>query len=206
LREEKSDMPVTTLTREVTATSQIGPEEAVTQAIAGVTAEMTGVKHVEVKQVEVLLHNTKVAGYRVTLEVSHEGEVDPTNRREDDSAWGWSPDHPAAAQLPLGPEPLPLHADEAGVVRVGGTRVALDSVVAAFWSGETAEGIVERYPALRLADVYQVLGYYLLHRDAVDAYLAGREREAAQLREKIEADFDPTGLRARLLARRASEE
>ncbi len=198
-------MPVTTLTREFTATSQIGPEEAVSQAIAGVTAEMTGVKHVEVKQVEVLLHNTNVAGYRVTLEVSHAGEADSTNRREDDSVGGGSPDHQAAAQLPpLGP--LPLHADEAGVVRVGGTRVALDSVVAAFWSGETAEGIVERYPALRLADVYQVLGYYLLHRDAVDAYLAGREREAAQLREKIEADFDPTGLRARLISRRTSEE
>ncbi len=199
-------MPVTTLSREVTATSQIGPEEAVSQAIAGVSAELAGVEHVEVKRVEVLLHNKSVAGYRVTLEVTYAGEGGPTNGSETDSARGGSPDHPLAAQLPLGPEPLPLHVDEAGVVRVGRTRVALDSVVAAFWSGETAEGIVERYPALRLADVYQVLGYYLLHREAVDAYLAGREREAAQLREKIEANFDPTGLRARLLARRASEE
>lgn len=40
----------------------------------------------------------------------------------------------------------------------------------------------------------------------MDAYIAGREREAARLREKIEADFDPTGLRARLLARRTSED
>ncbi len=100
----------------------------------------------------------------------------------------------------MGPEPGPLRVDEEGVARVGQTRLTLDTVVAAFRLGETAEGIVERYPALRLADVHQVLGYYLLHRDAVDAYLAGREHEAAQLREKIEADLDPTGLRARLLA------
>lgn len=198
-------MPVTTLTREVSATSQIGPEEAVTQAVARVTSEMTGVEDVAVKRVEVLLEDTNVTGYRVTLEVSHAGEAGPTNGREEDSVRGWSSDHPAAAQLPLGPEPLPLHVDEAGVVRVGGTRVALDSVVAAFRLGETAESIVERYPTLRLADVYQVLGYYLLHRDAVDAYVARREREAGRLREKIEADFDPTGLRARLLARRADE-
>lgn len=195
-------MPVTTLTREVTATSQIGPEEAVTQAIARVTSEMTGVRDVAVKRVEVLLHDTNVAGYRVTLEVSHTGEAGPTDGRGADSIRDWLPDHPVAAQLPLGPEPLPLHADEAGVVRVGGTRVALESVVAAFRLGETAEGIVESYPTLRLADVYQVLGYYLLHRDAVDAYVAKREHEAGRLREKIEADFDPTGLRARLLARR----
>jgi len=198
-------MPVTTLTREVTATSQIGPQEAVSQAIARVTAEMSGVKHVEVKRVEVLLQNTNVAGYRVTLEVSHAGEADPTNGREADSVRDGSPDHPVAAQLPLGPEPLPLHADEEGVVRVGGTRVTLDSVVAAFRLGETAEGIVESYPALRLADVYQVLGYYLLHQNTVDAYIARREREAAGLREKIESDLDPTGLRARLLARRIDE-
>jgi hypothetical protein len=77
--------------------------------------------------------------------------------------------------LPLGPEPLPLHTDEDGVVRVGGTRVALDSVVAAFRLRET----VESYPILRLANFYQVLGSYLLHRGAVDAYVARREREAA---------------------------
>lgn len=198
-------MPVTTLTREVTATSRTGPEEAVRQAIAKVTSELSGVRDVEVKRVEVLFENTYVAGYRVTLRVTHAGGAEPKNGRETNSVQGYSPED-KEAQIPLVTEPVPLYADEDGAVRVGGTRVTLDSVVAAFRLGETAEGIVERYPALRLADVYQVLGYYLLHRDAVEAYIAGREREAARLRETIEADFDPTGLRARLLARRTSED
>ena len=72
--------------------------------------------------------------------------------------------------------------------------------------GETAEGIAQSYPSLRLADVYRILGYYLRHRDTVDAYVAGREREAGRLRQEIEADLNPTGLRARLLARRAGEQ
>jgi uncharacterized protein (DUF433 family)/flavin-binding protein dodecin len=197
---------VTTLTREVTATSRTGPEEAVRQAIAKVTSEISGVRDVEVKRVEVLFEDTYVAGYRVTLRVTHAAGAEPKNGHEANSVQGHSPEDQDAAQIPLVTEPVPLYADEDGVVRVGGTRVTLDSIVAAFRLGETAEGIVESYPALRLADVYQVLGYYLLHRDAVDAYIAGREREATRLREKIEADFDPTGLRARLLARRTSED
>jgi flavin-binding protein dodecin/uncharacterized protein (DUF433 family) len=199
-------MPVTTLTREITATSQTGPEEAVKQAIARVTSEISGVRNVEVKRVEVLFEDTYVAGYRVTLRVTHAGGAEPKDRPEANSVQGRSPEDQDAAQIPLVTEPVPLYTDVDGVVRVGRTRVTLDSVVAAFRLGETAEGIVESYPALRLADVYQVLGYYLLHRDAVDAYIAGREREAARLREKIAADFDPTGLRTRLLARRTSED
>lgn len=168
--------------------------------------------YIEVRRVEVLLQDTNVSGYRVTLEVTHTDECEPTTEREAGSDGAWSrhyspdPERTAAAPLPLGHEPVPLRVDEDGVARVGKTRVPLDTVVAAFRLGETAEGIVESYPTLRLADVYQVLGYYLLHRDAVDAYVAGREHEAARLREEIEADFDPTGVRARLLARRASEQ
>ena len=185
-------MSVTTLTQELAATSRTGPEEAVRQAVARVRAEMAEVEHVEVKRVEVLLQDSNVSGYRVTLEVTHTGE-------------GGS-ERPVAVPLPLGPDPVPLRTDDDGVVRVGGTRIPLDTVIVAFRLGETAEGIVESYPTLRLADVYQVLGYYLLHREAADTYIAQREGEATQLREEIEADFDPTGVRARLLARRAGEQ
>ena len=44
-------------------------------------------------------------------------------------------------------EPIPLEMHPDGVVRVGGTRVTLDSVVAAFSQGATAEEIVQRYPS-----------------------------------------------------------
>ena len=48
----------------------------------------------------------------------------------------------------------------ASVFRVGQSQVLLELVLA-FQRGETAEGIVRSYPALRLADVYSVIGRYL---------------------------------------------
>ena len=72
----------------------------------------------------------------------------------------------------------------------------------AFRTGATAEEIAQQFPTLGLADIYQVVAYYLSHTGEVDAYLAGREKDAANLRLVIESDFDPRGLRARLLARR----
>lgn len=94
--------------------------------------------------------------------------------------------------LMVDPEPVPLATGADGVARVGATRVTLDTVVAAILEGATAEEIAQQYPTLRLADVYSVIGYYLRER----------EGEAARLREEVEARFDPTGVRARLLFRR----
>lgn len=104
--------------------------------------------------------------------------------------------------LIVGPELVPLTIGADGAVRVGTTRLTLDTVVAAFLEGATAEEISQRYPTLALADVYSVIGYFLRHQGEVEAYLREREVEAARLREEIEARFDPTGVRARLLSRR----
>ena len=51
---------------------------------------------------------------------------------------------------------VPLHFDAVGVLRVGGTRMSLDSVLAAFHDGATPEEIVQQYDAVSLADVYAV--------------------------------------------------
>src|SRR5436309_14019965 len=99
-------------------------------------------------------------------------------------------------------ERVPLVSDADGVVRIGSTRVTLDTVVAAFVEGMTAEGIVEQYPSLRLADVYSVIGYFLDHQEEIDAYLEGRQQQADAIRHENESRFDPMGVRARLLARR----
>lgn len=96
----------------------------------------------------------------------------------------------------------PLAVDAHGVVRVGGTRVTLDTVIAAFHEGVSAEAVVQQYPVLQLADVYVVFSYYLRHRADVDAYLSTRAAEAARIRAEIEARGDMIGLRERLLARR----
>jgi uncharacterized protein (DUF433 family) len=99
-------------------------------------------------------------------------------------------------------EPIPLATDADGVVRVGSSRVTLDTVVAAFREGMTPEGIVEQYPSLRLAEVYSVIGYVLRHPEQVETYLRERERLAAAVRRENEARFDPVGVRDRLVARR----
>lgn len=96
--------------------------------------------------------------------------------------------------------PLALGAD--GVARVAATRVTLETLVAAFEEGATAEEIVQQYPSLQLADVDSVIGYYLRRREAVAAYLRDRQAQAATVRSENEFRFDPRGVRARLMAQR----
>lgn len=103
--------------------------------------------------------------------------------------------------LAIQTEPTPLVTHPDGVVRISGTRVTLDTLVAAFADGLSAEEIVYEYPSLPLADVYVVLGYYLRHRAEVDRYLHARRQQAEAVRLQNEARFDPQGIRARLLAR-----
>lgn len=99
-------------------------------------------------------------------------------------------------------EPPPVAADPNGVLRVGGTRVTLDTVVGAFNAGSTPEKIVLRYDSLRLDDVYLVLGYYLRHRAEVDAYLAARHQRGEERRAEVEAHLPWHNVRERLLRRR----
>ena len=98
-------------------------------------------------------------------------------------------------------EPIPLEANADGVIRVGGTRVPLDTVVEVFNTGATPEEIAQDFPVLRLDDIYAVITYYLRHRDEVETYLEQRRAQAAEVRRKIEARSPQAGLRERLLAR-----
>ncbi|MFN8475460.1 MAG: DUF433 domain-containing protein [Anaerolineae bacterium] len=104
--------------------------------------------------------------------------------------------------LSLSVDTIPLHSDADGVVRVGTTRVTLDTVVSAFVDGATPEEIAQQYPVLRLADVYQVIAYYLYHQPEVEAYLQQRYAQADVVRRETESRLDPSGVRERLVARR----
>ena len=106
--------------------------------------------------------------------------------------------------LAIGREEIPLTTNADGVVVVTGTRVSLDLIVETFLDGATAEEIAQRYPTLKLDDIYAVITYYLRHRDEVGAYLERRDEQRAQVRHDIERRDDQTGIRQRLLARRAS--
>jgi uncharacterized protein (DUF433 family) len=96
----------------------------------------------------------------------------------------------------------PLVTGPDGVVRVRGTRVSLESIVAAFDAGATAEEIVQQYPSLHLAAVYAVISYVLVDRKAVDQYVTSRQDVTAAVRTQVEAQCSPGGIRERLLARR----
>jgi uncharacterized protein (DUF433 family) len=97
---------------------------------------------------------------------------------------------------------IPLSTDQAGVLRVAGTRVSLDSVVHAFDEGATPEEIAQSYPSLDLAAIYSVIGYYLQNRAEVEQYLGKRKVERDQVKKEIESRFNPHGLRDRLMARK----
>src|SRR4051812_17588075 len=99
------------------------------------------------------------------------------------------------------PAPTPLRRWEGGAVRVGRSRVGLDIVVGCYEDGMTPEDIVRDYDSLDLADVYAVIAHYLRHSDVVRAYIAQLDREAAELRAKIEAER-PRITFEELLARR----
>lgn len=99
--------------------------------------------------------------------------------------------------------PIPLKTDIDGVVRVGNTRITLETVIAAFKEGATAEEIVSQYPSLLLADVYAVIGYYLQQQPEVDVYLSQRQQTVNKIRQQNEARFNQQGIRDRLLARRS---
>jgi len=102
-------------------------------------------------------------------------------------------------------EPIPLIVDPNGTIRVGNTRVTLESVVAAYLEGATAEEVAQQYPSLVLADIYAVIGYYLRRRSEVEDYLQIRRRQTEEVRKQNEARFPPEGLRARLLARQGQQ-
>jgi len=103
--------------------------------------------------------------------------------------------------LALAKEPVPIETDLDGTARLSGSRVTLDSVVAAFNTGATAEEIVFQYPTLQLPDVYAVITYYLRQQKDVDTYLLERRKVSNRVRQHNQDRFGMIGVRERLLAR-----
>lgn len=92
-----------------------------------------------------------------------------------------------------------------GSLRVGQTRVQVDLIIHEFQCGATAEQIVQSYDTVSLADVYAVIAYYLRHQSEVDSYLAAREKQAEEVRQRIQAQQGDLGdIRTRLMARNQS--
>jgi uncharacterized protein (DUF433 family) len=86
---------------------------------------------------------------------------------------------------------------------VGNSRVLLGIVIRAFQDGASPESIVNRYSTLSLSDVYNTIGYYLRHQDAVEEYLSQREQLAEAVQQRL-SDIQPdlSSIRDRLLSQR----
>ncbi len=101
-------------------------------------------------------------------------------------------------------QPPPLYETEQGGIRIQGTRVSLDSVIAYFNQGYSAEDLVRAFDTLKLRDVYVVIAYYLDNKEVVDAYMKRQQEKGEEIRRKFEA-LSPPGqsLQAKLAARKA---
>ena len=86
--------------------------------------------------------------------------------------------------LALRAVPSPLRLDEHQVARVGQTRVTLDSVIADFKVGSSAEAIVAHYPALSSTL-------------AVGRVSRGIAERIGQARHEGAGDYDDIGVRSR---------
>ena len=92
--------------------------------------------------------------------------------------------------------------DEAGGIRIGRSRVTIDSVLASFLFGSTAEEIATQYSTLDVADISETIAYYLAHKQEIAAYLEQRQREVETIRQKISRMHGSIDLKKRLIARR----
>jgi uncharacterized protein (DUF433 family) len=92
-----------------------------------------------------------------------------------------------AMTITLHADPVPLHVDDTGAIRVGQSRVTLDVLLQYWRLGMKPEEIAHGLGTITLADVHGALAYYLRHQSELDAYLRQREQEAETLRQQIEA-------------------
>jgi uncharacterized protein (DUF433 family) len=94
-----------------------------------------------------------------------------------------------------------VRVDENGVLRVGATRVMLDSIVAAFQQGHSPETIRQQYLALSLEEVYGSIAYYLAHIEEVNAYLQRQDAVWREWQARSEERPSPVVERLRALRR-----
>ena len=66
--------------------------------------------------------------------------------------------------------PSPYLEEYDGALRIAGTRVGLDSVVAHYEEGRTPEQIAHSFPAITLSKVYGAIAYYLENKKLIDDY------------------------------------
>ncbi len=95
-----------------------------------------------------------------------------------------------------------LHQDADGTIRVIGSRITLDTLIAAFQRGDTPDQIHDGFPTLTLPQIYGAIAWYLNNQSEADEYLKTSEAEANELRETIECQPENIALRQTLRQKR----
>jgi uncharacterized protein (DUF433 family) len=90
-------------------------------------------------------------------------------------------------------------------IRVQGPRIGLEHVVERYLEGYAIGQIAEDFPGLSEAKIDAIIGYYLSHRDEVEAYL---DRLADHVDRQMREDdlADPLAVVKRLRALRAERQ
>ncbi len=82
---------------------------------------------------------------------------------------------------------VPLTVWKDGSIRVKGSRLLVDIIINSHQCGECPEHISESFPAVSVAEVYAIIAYYLTHKAKFEKYLAKREKEAEEIKKRIES-------------------
>ncbi len=97
----------------------------------------------------------------------------------------------------------PFREDVDGVIRIGATRVTLETVVAAYDQGSTPDEIALRYPVLDLAQVYTTIAFFLANEADLRKYVLDQGAGSAAARQESDQRPAVAALRERLRARKA---
>lgn len=77
-------------------------------------------------------------------------------------------------------------------IRIGGTRVGIETILRDYQQGAGPEEIVLRYPTLSLEQVHATITYYLANHEKVDSYLERvrlHREEAWQEQQRNPSEF-----------------
>lgn len=95
----------------------------------------------------------------------------------------------SGSMVTLKADPLPLVRDTTGVIRVGGTRVSLDSLLASYLAGASIDDLRAGFPELSLYEIHTSIAYYHKHLDEVRRSLDSRRQQAEAAETRIRQDF-----------------
>lgn len=81
-------------------------------------------------------------------------------------------------------------------IRLKGSRVGIESVLYEYiYRNKNAEQLADRFPTLKLEQIYATILYFLHYREKVEAYLLDGLNFSREMREKQAKDPSPAVLR-----------